>query len=175
MKIEKIILLALLIFLFIGCSKKEPALLLTNLSYPSASLQKTIIQNKQLEINTNKNSKNFSKFYKEWRGVKYKFGGNSKNGIDCSAFIQKAYKKTLNIEIPRTTLQQSKKGKKIRKSDLKLGDLVFFKTGRNSRHVGIYMQDGKFMHASTKKGVTISKLDNVYFKKHYWKAQRILD
>lgn len=140
--------------------------------YASASLQKTIIQNEKLEINVNKN---FSKFYKEWKGVKYKFGGNSKKGIDCSAFIQKAYMKTLNIKIPRTTLQQSKKGKNISKSELKLGDLVFFKTGRNSRHVGIYMQDGKFMHASTKKGVTISRLDNIYFRKHYWKSQRILD
>ena len=172
MKIQKILLLALLIFLFFGCSKKNIELEQTPLPYPSASLEKTIIQNKQIENSVNKN---FSKFYKEWKGVKYKFGGNSKRGIDCSAFIQKAYKKTLNIKIPRTTLQQSKKGKSIRKSQLKLGDLVFFKTGRNSRHVGIYMEDGKFMHASTKKGVTISRLDNIYFNKHYWKSQRILD
>lgn len=175
MKTKKIILLVLLIFLFLGCSKKEPKVALSNLAYPSASLQKTIIQNERLEINKNKNSKDFAKFYKEWKGVRYKFGGNSKNGIDCSAFIQQAYKKTHNIQIPRTTLLQSKRGKRIKKSQLKLGDLVFFKTGRNSRHVGIYMEDGKFMHASTKKGVTISKLDNVYFNKHYWKSTRILD
>ncbi|MAD42219.1 MAG: peptidase P60 [Arcobacter sp.] len=171
MKIQKIILFALLIFLFIGCSKKDPEPIQTNLPYASASLQKTIIQKKQVKINKNKK---FSKFYKEWKGVRYKFGGNSKNGIDCSAFIQKAYKKTHNIKIPRTTILQSKKGKRIKKSELKLGDLVFFKTGRNSRHVGIYIENGKFMHASTKKGVTISRLDNVYFSKHYWKSQRIL-
>jgi len=175
MKIQKIILFALLIFLFIGCSKKNIELSQINLPYASASLQKTIIQNKQIKENKIKNFKNFSKFYKEWKGVKYKFGGNSKSGIDCSAFIQKAYKKTHNIKIPRTTLLQSRKGKRIRKSQLQLGDLVFFKTGKNSRHVGIYMENGKFMHASTKKGVTISKLDNKYFNKHYWKSQRILD
>ncbi len=175
MKIQKTILFVLLIFLFIACSKRDLELTQTNLPYPSASLQKTIIQKKQILTIKNKNSKNFSKFYKEWKGVKYRFGGNSKRGIDCSAFIQKAYKKTLNIKIPRTTLQQSKKGRKIQKSQLKLGDLVFFKTGRNSRHVGIYIEDGKFMHASTKKGVTISRLNNVYFNKHYWKSKRILD
>ena len=174
MKIEKIILFVLLIFLFSACSKKNIELTQTNLPYASASLQKTIIQNKQIKISINKDSKKFKKFYKEWKGVKYKFGGNSKSGIDCSAFIQKAYKKTHNIKIPRTTLLQSKKGNRIRKSQLKLGDLVFFKTGKNSRHVGIYMENGKFMHASTKKGVTISKLDNNYFNKHYWKSQRIL-
>ncbi|MBU3014541.1 C40 family peptidase [Poseidonibacter lekithochrous] len=172
MKTQKIILFALFIYLFIGCSKKNTELSPTNLPYPSASLQKTILQNKRKKDSINKN---FTNFYSEWKGVKYKYGGNSKKGIDCSAFIQKAFKKTLSIKIPRTTLQQSKKGKSIKKSQLKLGDLVFFKTGRNSRHVGIYLEKGKFMHASTKKGVTISKLDNTYFHKHYWKSQRILD
>ena len=116
----------------------------------------------------------FNDFYSEWKGVKYKYGGNSKNGIDCSAFIQKAYKDKLNIKIPRTTLLQSKIGKQINKSQLELGDLVFFRTGKNSRHVGIYMQNGNFMHASTSKGVIISKLSNIYFNKHYWKAQRVI-
>lgn len=168
---KNILFFTIFTFLFIGCSKKNINLTQTNLPFPSASLEKTIINNQK---NTKYINKDFSNFYKEWKGVKYKFGGNSRNGIDCSAFIQKAYKKTLNIKIPRTTLLQSKIGKNIKKSQLRRGDLVFFKTGKNSRHVGIYLDNGEFMHASSKRGVTISKLDNIYFNKHYWKSQRII-
>ncbi|AXH13919.1 NlpC/P60 family protein [Malaciobacter mytili] len=113
--------------------------------------------------------------YYEWKGVKYKYGGNSKKGIDCSAFIQKTYITKLNVKIPRTTYYQSRVGKSVAKINAKAGDLVFFKTGKNSRHVGIYLDDGKFMHVSKKKGVIISSLDNIYFKKHFWKIQRVLE
>ncbi|MBP7742145.1 MAG: C40 family peptidase [Aliarcobacter sp.] len=113
-------------------------------------------------------------FYTQWEGVKYKLGGESKSGIDCSAFIKKAFEEKLNLEMPRTTTLQSQVGKEINKNELEVGDLVFFRTGR-SRHVGIYIEDGNFMHASTSNGVTISNLDNSYFNKNYWKAQRIID
>ena len=68
---------------------------------------------------------------------------------------------------------QSKIGKEIRKDDLKAGDLIFFKTGSASEHVGIYLEKNKFLHASQKQGVTISRLDNVYWKSNYWKSVRI--
>jgi cell wall-associated NlpC family hydrolase len=55
-----------------------------------------------------------------------------------------------------------------------MGDLIFFKTGFNSRHVGIYLKDGKFLHASTKRGVTVSKLNNIYYSKHFWKIRRVI-
>jgi cell wall-associated NlpC family hydrolase len=113
-------------------------------------------------------------FYAKWEGVRYKLGGESMTGIDCSAFIQKAFEEKLALEMPRTTLLQAKIGKEISKDELEVGDLVFFKTGR-SKHVGIYIENGKFMHASTKYGVTISDLDNSYFAKNYWKAQRIIN
>ena len=113
-------------------------------------------------------------FYTQWEGVKYQLGGESKDGIDCSAFIKKAFEEKFSLEMPRTTTLQSQVGREINKDELDVGDLVFFKT-RNSQHVGIYMEDGKFIHASTKSGVTISELDNPYFSKNYWKAQRILD
>ena len=160
-----------IILIFSACSEKNINLTQNTLSYPSASLEKTILENQSDKIYINKS---LNAFYKEWEGVEYKYGGNSKKGIDCSAFIQKAYKQTLDIKIPRTTILQSKVGKKINKSQLQYGDLVFFKTGRNSRHVGIYIDDGKFMHASSSKGVTISELENIYFDKHYWKSTRII-
>lgn len=113
--------------------------------------------------------------YEEWKGVKYRYGGNSKRGIDCSAFIQRTFKEKLNKKMPRTTYYQAKLGKKVSKKEAKVGDLVFFKTGKNSRHVGIYLEDKKFIHVSQKKGVIISTLDNPYFKRHFWKIKRVLE
>lgn len=127
---------------------------------------------------TSKNNQNLNEqlysFYNKWEGVKYKLGGESRSGIDCSAFIRKTFSEQLNLELPRTTALQSQVGKEINKNELETGDLVFFHTGK-TKHVGVYIEDGKFMHASTKIGVTISDLNNSYFSKNYWKAQRILD
>ncbi len=113
-------------------------------------------------------------FYSEWEGVEYKLGGDSKNGIDCSGFTQKAFKEKFNMSMPRTTTMQSQVGKEIDKSELKSGDLVFFKTG-DIGHVGIDLENGMFIQDSKKTGVTISELDNSYFSKSYWKAQRVID
>lgn len=163
MKAYRNIFIILFISLFFAaCSSKN-----SGSNIQSASLEKTLLKN------SSNNNKLYS-FYKEWRGVKYRYGGESKRGVDCSSLIQKAYKQSYNIALPRTTKQQAKVGKQIKKSQLKTGDLIFFKTGKKSRHVGIYMKNGKFFHASTKKGVTISRLDNIYFSRHYWKSVRVL-
>ena len=118
---------------------------------------------------------NLYDFYSEWEGVRYKMGGESKKGIDCSAFIQKAFKEKFAMEMPRSTALQSKMGKEISKNELEMGDLVFFRINKRLNHVGIYIEDGKFMHASTSSGVTISDLNSEYFLKRYWKAQRVMD
>jgi len=111
--------------------------------------------------------------YDQWKGAKYKLGGLSKNGIDCSGFVFVTFKSKLGIVLPRSTNLQAAIGKDIDNNQLQAGDLVFFKTGPFSRHVGIYLENGKFLHASTSLGVTISKLDNSYWKFKYWKAKRI--
>ncbi|PLY04834.1 MAG: hypothetical protein C0625_15680 [Arcobacter sp.] len=113
-------------------------------------------------------------FYNEWKSVRYKYGGNSKKGIDCSAFTQRIYKEKFDVKIPRSTRTQVKIGKKIKKSELEMGDLVFFKTGVRDRHVGIYMGDGSFMHASIK-GIRFTKLDKPYYKRKYWTSRRVLN
>ncbi|MBB1272239.1 C40 family peptidase [Psychromonas sp. SR45-3] len=109
-----------------------------------------------------------------WEGSPYRYGGNSLHGIDCSSLVQKVFKNSFNIQLPRTTEYQVRKGFSIKKSQLKVGDLVFFKTGRSSRHVGIYMGEGEFFHVSTSKGVKISKLSNPYWRKHYWQSRRVI-
>jgi len=97
----------------------------------------------------------------------------SKKGIDCSAFVYLTYKDRFGITLPRNTYHQARTGKEIDQSLLKSGDLVFFQVDANTRHVGIYLDQGQFMHVSAKKGVTVSSMDNRYWAKRYWKSVRV--
>ena len=116
----------------------------------------------------------FTEFYNEWKNVKYKMGGTSKKGIDCSAFTQKIYKEKFGLEIPRSTRTQVNVGVEVKKSELIPGDLVFFKTGKTDRHVGVYVGNGEFLHSSIK-GVKYTKLDKPFYKKNYWTSRRIIE
>ncbi|WP_151194727.1 NlpC/P60 family protein [Methylophaga frappieri] len=105
-----------------------------------------------------------------WQGTPYQLGGNSRAGIDCSAFVQLTYRELWGIDLPRTTAKQRLAGKHIPRANLKTGDLVFF---RNAGHVGIYLQNNQFLHASTSSGVMISNLYNAYWSRHFSQAIRI--
>lgn len=111
--------------------------------------------------------------HQEWQGVRYQRGGLSQRGIDCSGFVHVTFKSRFGLHLPRTTHMQARAGREIRKDELKAGDLVFFRTGPASNHVGIYLEKNKFLHASEKEGVMISRLDHVYWKSNYWKSVRI--
>lgn len=110
-----------------------------------------------------------------WAGVPYVLGGNSRDGADCSGFVQTTFLERFNIELPRMTVDQVKEGEFVDKEDIQTGDLVFFKTGRgpNGYHVGIYVKEDKFLHASTKGGVIYSSLESPFWKRTYWQARRI--
>ncbi|WP_439241632.1 C40 family peptidase [Lonepinella sp. BR2474] len=112
---------------------------------------------------------------REWAGVPYLLGGNTRSGIDCSGFTRTTFKDRFNIQLPRTTKEQSRYGKKVPRSQIQTGDLVFFKTGRGpfGYHVGIYVKEDKFLHASTKGGVIYSSLNSPYWTKVFWQARRI--
>jgi len=110
--------------------------------------------------------------YNEWRGVKYREGGMSKQGVDCSGFVHLAFKNKLHKNIPRTTELMSENGKTVKRKNIRPGDIVFFKTGWKVRHVGIYVGNGKFIHASSSRGVTESKLNNPYWTDAYWMIRR---
>ena len=116
----------------------------------------------------------FMDFYSEWKDVRYKMGGSSKSGIDCSAFTQKIYKEKFGVKIPRSTKTQVDVGVEVKKSELIPGDLVFFKTGKTDRHVGVYVGNGEFLHSSIK-GVQYTKLDKPFYKKNYWTSRRIIE
>ncbi|PKF63279.1 hypothetical protein CW745_00025 [Psychromonas sp. psych-6C06] len=164
------IILSLL--LLVGCASQPKS------SVPSSSVKKS-----SSTLNTDKQAMGedallFSLLrneFNDWRGTPYRLGGENKQGVDCSAFVQQVMRNSINIKLPRTTETQSKQGYLVYKDQLKVGDLVFFKTGWKARHVGIYMGNNQFMHASTSKGVITSSLNNVYWKKKYWQAKRIID
>ncbi|MCS7053253.1 MAG: C40 family peptidase [Ignavibacterium sp.] len=106
----------------------------------------------------------------------YKFGGTSIDGTDCSSFTQSVYRNAFNINLNRSARDQYKQGMIVNDIDsLKFGDLVFFNTRRRVRpgHVGIYLWDNYFVHASTKYGVTVSSLNEDYYSKRYMGARRI--
>ena len=93
--------------------------------------QELIIEANVQEDETTHMNDALMEFYNEWKNVRYKLGGNSKKGIDCSAFTQRIFKEKFDVKIPRTTRTQVKVGKRVKKSELEMGDLVFFKTGKN--------------------------------------------
>lgn len=111
----------------------------------------------------------------EWWGTPYCLGGSSKGCIDCSYFTLDVMKATYNINLKRTAAEQYEQSEKIDWADLKEGDLIFFKTeGRkNITHVGIYLTNNKFAHASTSQGVTISDLTESYWQKRLYSLGRV--
>lgn len=109
-------------------------------------------------------------------GVPYAFGKSSRDGMDCSAFTSKIFSGAMNVQLPRSTRDQFRVGNAVTKYDLQFGDLVFFNTtGHSPSHVGIYIEDDLFAHASVSYGVTISSLESSYYKKRFVGAKRVVD
>jgi peptidoglycan endopeptidase LytE len=116
----------------------------------------------------------FVRVAKTFLGAPYRLGGSTLRGIDCSAFVKKIYE-IFNTHLPRTTREQFQIGKRVEKHELEEGDLVFFKTRRsNNGHVGIYIGNNEFVHASRlNKEVKVDNLDTPYFSKHFLKGVRV--
>src|SRR6201997_995642 len=114
-------------------------------------------------------------FVYDWIGTPYRFGGSSKRGIDCSAFTKELYSQVFNMDIERSSRDIFSMVSPVRRDDLQEGDLVFFKIhSRRISHVGIYLGDGEFAHASSR-GVAISSLDDGYYNRYFYKGGRLLD
>ena len=111
----------------------------------------------------------------QYIGVPYVFGGNSpKYGLDCSAYVKLVYSQ-VGINLPRTADAQYEVGTPVATADLMPGDAVFFETyAPGASHVGIYIGDGNFIHASSSRGVTISPLSGAYYATHYLGARRMV-
>ncbi len=151
------IYVGLLLLVLTGCSSTE------QLRTPSGK-----------KVTTAHLKKRFQAFYHRWEGTPYRYGGNSRKGMDCSAFVQRLYLETLGIRIPRTTGQQWRIGVPISRERLQTGDLVFFRTSEDGLHVGVYMEKARFIHASTSRGVTTSLLTHTYWSRRFIGARRVL-
>lgn len=112
----------------------------------------------------------------EWMGVPYRFGGTTKSGVDCSALVRAVYAGAFSLHLTRSTRTQVNEGIAVRRDDLRTGDLVFFRTGPNQRHVGIYLDGGRLLHASSSRDrVLVDDFNQRHFQETYWTARRLLD
>lgn len=109
-------------------------------------------------------------------GTPYRYGGNDRGGIDCSGFTTQVYASAAGRALPRSTREQFRLGETIGRAELRFGDLVFFNTtGASPSHVGIYIEDDLFAHASVTYGVTISSLESTYYRERFVGARRIAE
>ncbi len=114
----------------------------------------------------------------KWKGVPYKYGGNSKDGTDCSGMVLQVYLEALGLKLPRNSAKQAEFCKKLSAKDVLPGDLVFFATGKDASsisHVGIMLDADNFIHSSTSKGVCISKLSLPYYQRTFKMFGRVPD
>lgn len=140
----------------------------------SCRVKKHVLNEERKELREIPIKKNLKKEIDAWLGTPYKYGGNSHNGVDCSGFVNKIYLDVYGVQLPRTSKEIYKVAIPIKTKELKEGDLVFFNyDGKGVSHVGIYLEEGKYVHASSQKGVVINELNNTYTQKHFVGAGRI--
>jgi len=114
---------------------------------------------------------------KKWLGVPYLYGGNDRNGVDCSGFVLNVYSNALEIKLPRTSRQQNDYCTKLSRAQLQPGDLVFFDTKKTTdgrvSHVGLYVGNGNMIHASSSKGVILTSIDSRYYASRFLSGGRV--
>ncbi len=166
MKRNTLYILSILLLLA-SCRSSTP-------SYPYRELAHAgILLGMDIEMNDN------HKLYveaSEWLGTPYKYGKHDKKGTDCSGLTRSIYKKVYRTNLPRSTSEQLEMCHKVKKANLKEGDLVCFygkQSKRTPNHVGIYLKEGKFIHASLTRGVTVSSLNEKYYLQHWLAGGRI--
>lgn len=137
----------------------------------SVQLKYAVLMNTEVESLP---SKELLENVDEWYGVRYRTGGNTKTGVDCSGFTVAVYAALYGFALPRVSREQYRISRKISTTELQEGDLVFFNTnGRGVSHVGVYLGNNKFIHASVSRGVMVNGLFEPYYLKRYVGAGRI--
>lgn len=113
--------------------------------------------------------------FDRWEGTPYRYGGNSRYGVDCSGFVHIAFHDALGIDVPRSTELLSRCGPRVSSRSLAVGDILVFRASRSNMHVGIYVGRGQFIHSSKSRGVILSELSNPYWRDTYVKSVRVID
>ena len=111
--------------------------------------------------------------FDKWAGTKYKLGGTNQYGIDCSALTREVFRDVFGYELPRVSVDQVKRGRKVSTSDLKPGDLLYFTPENRVNHVAVYIGNSLFINASSSQGVVLSSLNNSYWSKYFKYAVRV--
>lgn len=164
--IFKSVIFCLFIILFTACKSTKPAVRKETTAPKSQNVSQ---YEKQLGFKPPHDfNKKLYDFIIEWLGTPYKYGGCTKSGTDCSCFVFNVYKEVFNKTLPRSTSAIASDCKTIKQNQLRQGDLIFFNTdGKKVSHIGLHLHADKFVHASTKKGVMISSMEEDYFKKTF--------
>jgi lipoprotein Spr len=178
---KKILIISFLLVSFFNVNAQTPKTNSNNstakieVSDPDNLASQFFSQVMGVAISATSNTKMYSFIY-DWLGTPYRLGGDTKKGVDCSGFAYNLYEKTFNTIIGSNSRNIFSMVDPINKMDLKEGDLVFFKIHSNSiSHVGVYIGDNKFAHASSSKGVMISNLQEAYWQRYFYKGGRILE
>lgn len=171
---KKTVLIACLLFTCLLNNTFAQSPKTTNTSDPDNLAKEYFSQIMGVAVNATTSSKMYQFVY-DWIGTPYRLGGNSKKGIDCSKFAATLYDQVFNTSIGYNSRNIYSNVDKVNKGDLKAGDFVFFKIrSKNITHVGVYIGDNKFAHASTSRGVMISNLDEAYWKRYYFNGGRVM-
>ncbi len=167
MHFKKLILLIFLSTFLISCGSSRKTTSTTNVEKTSNKFN-------------SKKSEAIVKYAKSFNGTKYKFGGTTKKGMDCSGLVYISYKKE-DITLPRVSRDMASKGKRVSLSKTNKGDLLFFKTNKNKNtinHVGLVVENKKgeifFIHATSSLGVIISSLEERYWKNVFVEVRRVI-
>lgn len=110
----------------------------------------------------------------DWIGTPYSYGSNSRRGTDCSGFVTRVFREVYGINLVHSSRAMFSNAKRVAKSEMQTGDLVFFRRGKGPiYHVGIYLKDGKFAHSATNGGVMVSSLNQAYYQRNFYAAGRV--
>ncbi|WP_164926992.1 C40 family peptidase [Chlorobaculum tepidum] len=127
-------------------------------------------------INPSEKLKNLFTEVKQYLGIRYRFGGDTPSGFDCSGFVRFMFNKEFNVNLPRSSREMATIGTRIDRNELRPGDLVFFKNAEDRiNHVGIFVGNDTFVHSSLSKGITRDTLNESYYSKRFATGVRILD
>ena len=184
---KKCIMLILCIIFLFNCSntqtKKSGGRTTTTQSDSALVSQKMnelkIMQQKILSNGTNEELErvlledSLLKSFNVWKGTKYQLGGDSKNGIDCSALTRRIYRDVFKYELPRVSTDQAKVGRRISINNLKAGDILFFRPEGRTNHTAVYLGNSVFLNASSSQGVVLSSLESNYWGKYFQYGVRV--